>query len=102
MVFKGIIEPCSGGHLFLVAGDELYAEFAGDVVDDGLGEGDMRVLWHAFRFEANVAEFLDQGLQRHAVLQAKGEKGPVAVNQAVDARLTRSRTGICSAYASFF
>ena len=45
-----------------------------DVVDDRLREADLRVLRHARRLEADVAELVHQRLQRHAVLQRVGDR----------------------------
>ncbi len=84
LIFERIVILSSGAHLFFVAGDELHAEFAGDIIDDRLSEWDVRVLGHALGFEANVAELFDQGLERHAVLEAEGDEGAHAVHEAVD------------------
>ena len=42
------------------------------------------ILGHAFRFEADVAELLDQGLEWHAVLEAERNEGADGVHQAVN------------------
>jgi len=42
------------------------------------------VLGHAFRFEADVAEFLNQGFEGDALLEAERDVGANGVYQAVD------------------
>src|SRR3982750_482625 len=72
----GWCEPClhlwreDPGLLLLVGGEELLAHPAEDVVDDRLGDPDVRVVRHPARLEAHVAELRDVHLERHAVLQA--------------------------------
>ena len=57
-----------------------------DVVDDRLGEADVGVLRHARRLEADVAELVDQVLQRHAVLQRVADRLRERVGKAGDGR----------------
>ena len=45
LVFEGVVHLGGWAHLFFVAGDELHAEFAGDVVDHGLCKGDVLDSW---------------------------------------------------------
>lgn len=84
LILKSIVVLSGRGHLIFIAGDKLHPKLAGDVVDDGLREWDVGVLGHAFRFEADVAEFLNQGFEGDAVLEAEGDEGTNGVHQAVD------------------
>ena len=72
------------GLRIFIAGDKLHPKLAGDVVDDGLCEWDVGVLGHAFRFEADVAEFFNQGFEGDALLEAERDVGANGVHQAVD------------------
>ena len=52
----------------------LEGEAAEQVVHDRAGEADVGVVGHAGRLEAHVGERLDEGPQRHAVLQAVADR----------------------------
>ena len=75
-----------GGVGLAVAGDELHAQPAEDVVGDALGDRDVRVLGEPGRLEPAVGELVDEDLQRHAVLQADRDRRPEDVHQAADRR----------------
>ena len=75
-----------GGVGLAVAGDELHAQPAEDVVGDALGDRDVRVLGEPGRLEPAMRELVDEDLQRHAVLQADRDRRPQDVHQAADRR----------------
>ena len=75
-----------GGVGLAVAGDELHAQPAEDVVGDALGDRDVRVLGEPGRLEPAVGELVDEDLQRHAVLQADRDRRAQDVHQAADRR----------------
>ncbi len=84
LILKSIVVLSGRRHLIFISEDKLHPKLAGDVVDDGLGEWDVGVLGHAFRFEADVAEFFNQGFEGDAVLEAEGDEGTNGSHQAVD------------------
>ncbi len=57
---------------------------ADDVVHKTLGDGDLRVLRVARRLEPHVAELLDQGVERHAVLEREGDGRRESVHETRD------------------
>src|SRR5690242_311027 len=66
--------------------EEFGAEPAEDIVDDRFRVGDLLVTGPAARLEADVREFIDQELQRDAVLQIEADGGGERVYQARDGR----------------
>ena len=70
--------------LLSIAGDELATHPAEDIVDQALGEWDVLIAGHARRLEASVAEFVDQGDQRDAVLQGHRDTGPYNIHKPPD------------------
>src|SRR5579863_5691737 len=56
----------------IISGDELPAEPAANVVDDGLGIANLLVASVAGRLEAGIAELVHESAQRHAILQRNG------------------------------
>ncbi len=70
--------------LFGVAGYELAAHPAEDIVDETFGERNILVGGHAGRLETGVAEFIDQRNQRHAILQRHRRAGADDIHQAAD------------------
>src|SRR5664280_175169 len=57
-----------------------------DIVHDRLRHPDVRVVSEAGRLEAQVGELLDEGLQRHAVLQADRDSDRECVHDATEGR----------------
>ena len=83
LILKSIVVLSGRRHLIFISEDKLQPKLAGDVVDDGLCEWDVGVLGHAFRFEADVAEFFNQGFEGDAVLEAERDVAANGVYQAV-------------------
>ena len=66
--------------------EELLAHPAEDVVDEGLGDADVRVVREAARLEAHVRELRDVDLERHAVLEAERDRDHERVHEAGEGR----------------
>src|SRR5262249_25291328 len=72
---------------FLVLGvQESAGQPAEDVVDDRLGDGDLRVLREAAWLEAHVAELVDHGAEGNPVLERHRGLESEGVHQAGDGR----------------
>ena len=56
----------------LIEIEVVKGEAAGNVVDDRLGNSNVRIIGHAGWLELEVREFLHEALKRNAVLQADG------------------------------
>ena len=68
---RGVVAEDDAGVFLAFAVEEFDREPFEDVVHDGLGHRDFGVLGEAARLEAGVGEFVDQELERDAVLQGQ-------------------------------
>ena len=83
---RGFLAVVHAGAVLRFGRQELRRQPPEDVVDDRLREADVRVLRHARRLEADVAELVDEILQRHAVLQRVADRLRERVGEARDRR----------------
>lgn len=70
----------------LVTLKERVPEEPEDVVDDALGVRNVGVAGPAGGLEASVAELVDQGIERHTVLQGERRFGADDIHQTADGR----------------
>lgn len=81
---RGVFAEDYSGVGLAFAVEELRREPFEDVVHDRFGHGDFGVFGEAARFESRVGEFVDQEVQRDAVLEGERGHGGEAVHEAGD------------------
>ena len=81
LIFAACCRGAVRGIMFRVAGDELAAHPAEDIIDYALGERDISVRGHSRRLETSVPEFIHQRNQWHTILQRHRRACPNDIHQ---------------------